>query len=205
MAFIPLPFGIKVEVSWTTGSGIAVCVFFNQKTVSTPVTTTDLTNAISLYDAWRTAIRPIQSTQVGVAGIRATDWSVPEGASQFTAPSANVFGTNTLPSLPMNVAMCASHYTGFIGRSRRGRSYIPGLGENVVAVGDILGALFRNYAVTAFAALRASSLAASQAQVVASFQHNGAPRVTGLGTVVLTTAVDQYSDSQRRRLAGRGA
>jgi len=205
MAFIPLPGGIKVEVSWETGSGIAVCIHWLQKAAAGTVTSTDLSNGISLLDTWRTALRPLQPAGVIIAGIRATDWSVPDGATQFNVPSANIAGTNVSPQLPLNVAVCATHYTGLTGRSRRGRNYIPGLGESVVSVGDIVLAGMRTTIINAYQALTLAAIGVSIPFVVASFRANNLPRITGLGTVILQTAVDQYSDSQRRRLAGRGA
>lgn len=205
MAFIPLPFAIKVEVSWTTGSGIAVCVHFVSKTSAAAVNAADLTAAITDFDTWRTAIRPIQASYTSIAGIRATDWSVPNGLTQFTAPSATPAGSNLSNPMPLNVAICASHYSGLTGRSRRGRNYMPGLGEDCVAVGDIIATARATTIMNAYAALRTNLLASNLVQIVASFHANGAPRVTGLGTAVSFTAVDQYSDSQRRRLAGRGA
>jgi len=204
-SFIPLPFGIKVEVSWTTGSGIAVCVHFVSKTTPTAVANTDLLNAIGDFDGWRTAIRPNQAPSVSVAGIRATDWSVPDGITSFLAPSANVAGNNASSPMPLNVAICASHYSGLTGRSRRGRNYIGGLGENTVSVGDIITTANATNIMNAYNALRTALLGHGLVQVVASFHTAGAPRVTGQGTAIAFTAIDQYSDSQRRRLAGRGA
>jgi len=205
MPFVNLPFGIKVEVSWETGSGVAVCVHFVSKTTPSAVSATDLSNAISAFDGWRTDMRIVQPAAVVIAGIRATDWSVPDGITAFTVPGANPAGTNLTALLPLNVALCATHYTGRTGRSRRGRNYIPGIGEGLVSTGDIILASGRNNIVNAYTALRTDLLASGLVQVVASFFTNGAPRVNGQGTAVSTTVVDQYSDSQRRRLAGRGA
>jgi len=202
---VTLPFGIKVEVSWETGSGIAVCIHFVSKLMPTAVSSGDLTAAITAFDSWRTAIRSVQPADIVIAGIRATDWSILDGATQLNVPSANVAGINGTPVLPLNVAMCVSHYTGRTGRSRRGRTYIPGLAENEVSVGDILTGSGRAAVLLAYANLRLALNGYGLAQVVASFRSGGAPRVTGLGTAVSTSTVDQFSDSQRRRLAGRGA
>lgn len=205
MAFVALPFGIKVEVSWTTGSGIAVCVHFVSKATPVAVSPTDLNNAIVRFDTWRQAIRGVQAATTSIAGIRATDWSVPEGISSFVVPTVSLAGSAGSAPLPLNVALCATHRTGYIGRSRRGRTYIPGLDESVVSVGDILGATPRNIVAAAYANLRTNLNTDGLVQVVASFYNDGAPRVSGQGTAVVVTSIDQYSDSQRRRLAGRGA
>lgn len=205
MAFVNLPFGIKVEVSWETGSGVAVCVHFVSKTTPSAVTMTDLVHAIDDFDLWRIALRTLQPGNIVIAGIRATDWSVPDGITSFTVPTGTPAGSNITPLLPLNVAICASHYSGRTGRSRRGRNYIPGIGEGIISVGDVILFTARNNIATAYDALRTNLLAHGLVQVVASFQTNGAPRVNGQGTAIASTVVDQYSDSQRRRLAGRGA
>jgi len=205
MAFIPLPFAIKVEVSWTTGSGVAVCIHYVSKTTPAAVVAGDLTNAITHFDTWRLALRPVMAASAAIAGIRATDWGVADGLTQFTVPSATPNGSNVSNPAPLNVAICASHYSGLSGRSRRGRNYIPAVGENTINVGDIITTLNVTQIINAYQALRTNLLTSGLVQVVASFHTNGAPRVTGLGTAVSFTAVDQYSDSQRRRLAGRGA
>jgi len=103
------------------------------------------------------------------------------------------------------VAVCASHYTGRTGRSRRGRTYIPGIGSTIVLAGDIVAASSRAALLLSYANLRLALNGYGLAQVVASFHTAGAPRAVGLGTAVSTTVIDQFSDSQRRRLAGRGA
>lgn len=205
MAFIPLPFGIKVEVAWETGSGVAVCIHFVSKTTPSAVTLTDLTNAIDSFDTWRISLNPIMAVNMQIAGIRATDWSMADGITALTVPGTAINGTNGTPILPLNVALVASHSTGRTGRSRRGRNYIPGAAESTVAVGDVIAAGTRNIITAAYNTLRTALLADGLVQVVASFHANGAPRVTGLGTAVSVTSVDQHSDSQRRRLAGRGA
>lgn len=205
MAFVNLPFGLKVEVSWTTGSGIAVCVHWVSRTTPVSPVLGDLTNVMDDFDTWRTAIRSLQPPTIQIAGIRATDWNVASGITAFSLPAANVAGTNASTIAPLNVAICASHRSGFTGRSRRGRNYIPGIGENVVSNGDLIGSTFQNTLATAYAALRTNLLTHGYVQVAASFVTNGAPRANGLGTAIATTIVDQYSDSQRRRLAGRGA
>jgi len=205
MAFIPLPYGIKVEVSWTTGGGVAVCVHYVSKTTPTAVTNANLINAMDAFDDWRIALRPIQAATCAIAGIRATDWSVPDGITRFSAPSITPNGSGATPAMPNNVAIVASHTTGLTGRTRRGRTYIGGLIESDVAVGDVVLGSVRSTIVAAYDQLRVTLLAGGLVQVVASFQKDLAPRVTGQGTAILVSTVDAYSDSQRRRLFGRGS
>lgn len=205
MPFVNLPFGVKVEVSWETGSGVAVCIHFVSKTTPAAITPANLTAINTAFDQWRTNIRGLQPASIVCAGIRSTDWSVPDGISQLLVPGAALAGTNASPTLPLNVAICITHSTGRTGRSRRGRNYIPGIAENVISTGDFIGPTFRSVLSLSYDNLRTELLTAGFVHVVASFFTNGAPRVNGLGTAVLTSIADSYSDSQRRRLFGRGA
>lgn len=204
-AFIDLPFGIKVEIMWETGSGVAVCIHFVQKTTPTTVTVTDLNNAISCFEAWGQAITAIQTPIITRAGIRATDVSVPEGITTLFSPYSQINGQVTVAKAPSNVAITASHYTGLTGRSRHGRTFIPGVAYNGVLPGDVIVTPVRLNVTNAYIALRASLAPFGLVHTVASFRSNKLPRVHGLGTAISNTQVDQYSDSQRRRLTGRGA
>jgi len=205
LPFIPLPFGVKIEVSWTTGSGIAVCIHFATKNAGTAISPTDLAALTDAGDTWRAGLRSVQPPTVQVAGIRATDWSAADGGTSFQVPSVNVAGINATPTLPLNVAMCVTHKTAKRGRSFRGRTYIPGLGEDVVAAGDLLATARKTAVQVAYVNFDIALLAAGFTRVVASFHALGLPRMTGVPTPVTVTSIDQYSDSQRRRLAGRGA
>jgi len=207
MAFIPLPFGVKVEVSWTTGGGIAVCVNFVTKNTATAITNTDLSNIVDAFDIWRQTLRNAQSQVWSCAGIRATDWTSESGNTYFDGALSNPAGTESSAVEPNNVAACVTFRTAKRGRSYRGRNYIGGLNEGNVLIGDIIGGgeiiAINNAYQDLHAAL--NTLTPAFTHVVASFHHNGAPRVTGEGNAITSIYIDQYSDSQRRRLAGRGA
>lgn len=206
MAFVALPFGIKVTIEWETGSGIAVCIHFVSKTSPVAVNTTDLNAACVWFDALGQALRPLQPANVVRSMVRAIDWSVPDGAQVSLIPfSTNNAGTNVSPGLPLNVAICATQVSGLVGRSRRGRNYIPGIAENIVGLGDVISPISRSTIANAYNTLRTNLLTAGLVQVVASFHANKLPRTVGQGTAVAMTTIDQFSDSQRRRLAGRGA
>lgn len=182
-----------------------MCVMWSSKATPVAIDNADLININGDFNAWRIALRPLQPPTITIAGIRSTDWSVADGATQLLVPGSLQAGTNASPILPLNVAICATQTTGRIGRSRRGRNYIPGIAENVVSTGDIIGTTFRNTIVDAYIALRNDLQADGFVNVVASFIADGVARVTALGTAITNTVVDPYSDSQRRRLAGRGA
>jgi len=203
--FIALPFGVKVETAWETGGGIMENVHYVSKTTPSAIVSSDLVAIATVFDTWRTALRSIQHVNTTIEGIRCTDWSAPDGITYLLNPGANLSGTNLTLAEPNNVAICATHYTGRTGRSRRGRTFIGGLAENEVSLGDLVNVTAGNAIVNAYIALRTALLAVNFVHCVASFFTGGAPRAVGLGTAVVTTYVDPYADSQRRRLAGRGA
>jgi len=205
LPFIPLPFGVKIEVSWTTGGGIAVCVHFVTKNSAIAISPSDLSNVVDAADTWRLGIRGTQSSVWRAAGIRATDWSSSTGGTYFNGALATPDGLLSSAVEPNNVAVVASLRTAKRGRSYRGRNYIGGLNEGNIGIGDIIGNGTILAIAQAYADFHTALNSAGFTHVVASFFNNGAARVTGQGNAVTSVFVDPYSDSQRRRLAGRGA
>lgn len=113
-------------------------------------------------------------------------------------------GTGGTNSMPGNATFCLSLRTAFTGRSRRGRLYTIGMDEGHQTGGLVL-ATYRNSWLAAINNLRTVAATANWEMVIASFISNGVPRVTGLlAPVTSVIAVDDFVDSQRRRLQGRG-
>lgn len=126
-----------------------------------------------------------------------------------TEPQSQIVSTDDLPlagaqtggGLPGNCALCITHRTGNIGRSYRGRTYLCGLPEakttNNLVDADAFAGI--NTAWEDFLTVLHGTT--DDNFVVASFHHNGAPRVAGVATQVVTSAArDRRIDTQRRRL-----
>jgi hypothetical protein len=198
MAFVPLPNGIKVCFNFLLRSvPVSFCLH-----VTAPATVgqtdVDTVAAIAL-DWWEQVFRLLVSQDLCVDNIQATDVSQ-QPAVQSTLPSLTFpCGDAAFDATPNQVAVVVSLRTAFIGRSYRGRVYIPGLVgssivDNQISTGQQTG--LQN----AFAALDAAFDVAGYTWVVASYQENNVLRSTAVGTPVETLIVNRRVDTQRRRL-----
>lgn len=113
--------------------------------------------------------------------------------------------------MPGNVTMSVSFRTALRGRSFRGRNYVAGLTEDQVAGNIFISTLSASWkaAYEAIAAAIASTgwtwVVVSRFSGVDAVTKEPIPRAAGVTTPVLSViVVDDFVDSQRRRLAGRG-
>lgn len=202
MAFIPLPGGMKAEVKFSLAGELMVNVYHFKSSV--PIGSANLSAIAQLiYEAWVTNLQPLQGTAVSLQEIVVTDVSEEDGIQVTWVDSLPDDGTATGDLLPFNVAVVISNRTGFTGRSRRGRTYIGGFTEPNVAgstpVTAILTGLLAYHIEIADVAL------SNDAEFgVASYVADGTPRTEALFTAYDTFGVDGVTDSQRRRLPGRG-
>lgn len=112
-----------------------------------------------------------------------------------------VIGGTVDPILPSNVNAVVKFLTGNIGRSFRGRAYVPGLGESFV-VGNALDTAKAGQLLNVWEELPdiLNAEAPDWFHTVVSFYTAGAPRANGVATPVTTYAVDGLVKTQRRRL-----
>jgi hypothetical protein len=111
---------------------------------------------------------------------------------------------NNGASVPNNVAFVVTLRTGSTGRSYRGRSYVPGLPRDSVTDSRLQGTAPADI-VACYNALIGDLTETGAHLAIISKYHNKLPRVTGVATdVTVATFVDNVTDSQRRRLPGRG-
>lgn len=199
MAFIPVPNVAQVTVLQTLfGQEVNNVLHFAR------AGGWDASNLESLAGlvlaSWTVNVIPEQSADLVLDGVRARDLSTADGLQVEVAPAEAVTGGVGQPSLPGNVAFCVTHRTAFIGRSRRGRTYVAGIGEDQVT-GNSLAAPVASDLVLAFNTLRATTNASGYFFCVVSRFTNGDPRPEGISTVVTGSfAVDLRVDSQRGRL-----
>jgi hypothetical protein len=198
MAFIPLPDGVKIEIKYRKNGALVVNVMWG--IVTATIDLNILENIGSAVHAWWLAHRDDQVVAaMALEEIIVTDWSVANGLQGVVIVSPPAPGTNTGTDLPSNIATVVSLYTGFSGRSYRGRQYWCGVPEASITANSI---------ATAYVALMISdmgelidALAAEGCVVcVASFQSAGVPRVTGVATPVTNWGADNVVDTQRRRI-----
>lgn len=164
--------------------------------------------AQAVYDVletgWWPIVRNFFSTALAHDSVYIVDLSEQTGPVAEFGAFANPTGTVNTGSAPLNVAACVGLRTNARGRSYRGRKFMgpPALG---LVSGSYLGSTGAGVLNDAFESLISSAGAAGVPLVVVSRVTNGAPRTTGIQTLVTSARLtDTVLDSQRRRLPGRG-
>jgi hypothetical protein len=166
---------------------------------------------VNLFTWWSNSYAAIAPQALVLNEILITDMSEEEGI-QFTRNGDGVNGEVSGDILPNNSSVCVSFRTGFSGRSRRGRNYVPGI---PIGARDGVNTITQAYATAvteAYTALIDSEVVSNAIWVIAS-RFSGVdpdtkrpiPRTEGVTTGVSAVVVtDLILDSQRRRLPGRG-
>lgn len=162
-----------------------------------------LTLLVAAFSSWETATaRALRHDGIILVLMRAWDMTTPTGAA--VEITASTVGTNATGHLPNNVTASVKHNTGLRGRSFRGRTYWIGLAKGDI---DTSGQSLTNTAATnitsALETLRTTVFPNGGKLGVVSLVSGGAYRPVGLfSPTIQMVMVDQYIDSQRRRLIG---
>jgi len=206
MAFIPLPYGIKLEFSFNKDGQVCVNVFWCTKSSPVAVTSTDLDNALAAMRTWWSNYRSNVTTSTILTGLLATDWSVEDGIQSTDLAPPTPGGLLGGANVANNVTMALSFVTGRRGRSRRGRAYLVGLGAADFASANVLNVSAASDIANAYQAYKTALNGYNLVPVVASFETAGAARTVGQATAITKVGfTDGFVDSMRRRLPGRGA
>jgi hypothetical protein len=201
--FIPVENTIRVDFVYLTPGGEAENVLFFD--FGSAPGFTDVEDVVeAAKDAWVSNIIPIQSRDVMITKVIGTDLTAEASFTTETAP--NVAGSVAADAVPQNVTSAIAFRTGFSGRSKRGRMFWIGHVK-----GNMVGDTLTSTAVTNILAGVNNFIADLEAaiptltHVVVSYCHEGAWRLAGDKTLIKDYTLDPTIDSQRRRLAGRGA
>ena len=198
MAFIPLPDGIKIEIKCRKGGAPNVNIVWGRAEVSIDLAL--LENVAEAVVAWWNAeIKPLVSSSTALESVTVTDMSAEDSIQHVETLLTPSAGTATGGDLPSNVAAVVTFYTGLVGRSHRGRVYNPGLTDAQVAT-NTLSVSYVSNMLTAWAEFKLALSALDVTHVVASFQHNNAPRVSGVATTIIEYGMNNVVDTQRRRI-----
>lgn len=203
MAFIPIPNTARVSIEFNWGGvTVVITLYFNKASAWTDAQLTALAGDINGWVA--DELLPLMSSDIELISTNATDQSSSSGSSIDVAAAGTPAGEVAQPSIAQNVAAVVTHRTANRGRSYRGRNYIPGLPITAMQTVGTLSAATISALVAAYAALSDVETAEGCTHVVASRFADKAPRTTGVTTPITSYTVDSNSDSQRRRLRGRG-
>lgn len=203
MAFIPIANCAQVEVRYTLfAQQIENTLYFQHATGIAP---SDLAALGSSIDAWvdGTLLVTGLSQDLVYRETYCTDLTSATAPTDINTTNAGATGSNASPALPGGSCIAIAFRTAGRGRSARGRNYISGLTESNVTGNTVGGGMISALEI-AYNALLTVPPAGWQ-WVVASRYTAGAPRVSGVTfPVVLADVSDDFIDSQRRRLTGRG-
>lgn len=203
MTFIPVPGTALAElVCSLDGQRCESTLYFNK---AGAWTVADLeAMATALISWWTANLAPLMSTAVTFLECKVTDLTTDTGSAFIKTPAAALAGGNSGAPGPNNVAFVVKFLTTGRGRSSRGRNYVYGFSEADVGISHMSSVLAGQF-VAAYTALFAVATAQGVEWVVASRFHNKAPRAEGVSIPITTVSfTDLVTDSQRRRLPGRG-
>lgn len=193
---------IKIKMTYGFDGKPSVNVHFVlQRSPASPIPTAVLTAAAGAFNnAWSAQWDTRAHEDWSLDAISATDWSLPDGEEVAHENGLPLLGLGAVgDACPASVALVVSHRTGRIGRSRRGRNYIPGLAQAEVDGNDSSEGI-----VTDLAAMYANAEAGLAAQnldlVVYSLYSGGVARTTPVATLVTSHIINSAIDTQRRRL-----
>lgn len=194
---------VKAEIRFTWNGQLVENVLHFVHTIDPP----DPTNMGMLADFIRDQVQDFWLAQMA-STVTFREVYVEEYAGNISQSATSVgTGNGTLAgeSMPGNATFCLSLRTEFVGRSRRGRFYTIGMSENNQSAG-VVNAVYRNAWLGLLSNIRVLAALDNWGLCVASFTSGGSPRPTAQVTLVnAIIAVDDFVDSQRRRLQGRGS
>ena len=203
MTFIPTIGCVRVDIQYDLAGQQVHNVIWCKRTSSwTDVQREDLAAAIE--DWWngttKTYFPPVMTLQQ-ITVVNQDSDSAPSTA-HIVSPA--IAGTGSGASLPNGTALVATLRTALRGRSYRGRMYLGGLldtdaDDSITVVLGYVTAL-----LTVLGNLKTAIEALGAVWVVVSKFHNNLQREAGVATPINAISMDQYYDSQRRRLGLRG-
>lgn len=177
---------VDIRYNLTSGQQVQNVLF-----IAKPEPFDALATAASIRAVWESTVMPFLTNNVILTEVQVTDYSAPGGATG--AASSGVAGSSTSSALPPNCTIALSWRTGLAGRSYRGRTYLPGIGEDKVSSGGVIDSSFVTSLLGMGTALIAAMASEDAVMVVAS-------RKLGSGQTITSCIVDPTVDTQRRRL-----
>lgn len=198
MGFKQLTNGARVAIEYLWNSEVVTNII--HVVAESPMTELVLSAIGETVSDWITEeVMPLQSGDMTATAIVVTDINEPDSIQVVTPITSGGIGGVALDSTPNNVALVASLRTERIGRSFRGRFFVPGFPEVNIDGNEITVARQLEWALI-FADLDTELDIIDIDWVVASFVSAGEPRVEGVGTPIDAVVIDSRVDTQRRRM-----
>jgi hypothetical protein len=198
MTFIPVPGGVKIVFRFILrGQPVTIGIYITtQQEINQAYLTTLANTAVNW---WTGGGKNAFSVDLFLAAVEATQQSVQNGLQVIVGLDPLVNGTVANEAVPNQVALVVSLRTAQIGRSFRGRVYLPGLADNQVIGSNVSGVTAAAFKSTIDGLFTNLTVVGAIPVVVSRFA-NKVPRVTAVATPIITTLVSTRVDTQRRRL-----
>lgn len=193
-----------ITLSYTYfGQVTANTLFFTGVSDWNPSTLEDLAEAI--IDWWQTEVRPQLSNSLTLVSVEARDLGAVDSYVVEEQCSGDCVGAVTDPGLPGSIAMVIKFSTGLAGRSKRGRNYVMGWGEERVTGNEFVTEYIAPMVASYEALAGYVGLVNSSVHVVFSRVDCSDVIDTGDMYPVIGYSTDGLVHTQRRRLLGVGS
>jgi hypothetical protein len=203
MAFIPVPGACSIELIHEVQGQRCENIFYAHRVDGWSESELAQVGVI-VADWYGVYGKQLTHTENSLSMIVLKDLSSADGATSVYQAGLPIAGVATGdPTLPLNVTAAVSFGTAKRGRSFRGRIYQIGMVISQVA-GSQLTSTYRAALIAAYGALVTAINGGDAVMSVVSRYANKAPRASGITTPITSVSVDINTDSQRRRLIGRG-
>jgi hypothetical protein len=206
--FVPASKTALVEIIGSLLNNEAINTLFVQFAVTiTEALLEELCDAVK--DWWVNNNMSYISSAYTFNAVRSTDQTTQVGPSFLKVYTPTAGGTSDTGPLPGNVSLAQKFATAKRGRSYRGRNFLAGLPVSALASGDHNQVSLTEIGnlLTAWTQLPISlaGMSSPGVWVVCSRFSLGAPRSSAILTPITAVEISTATDSQRRRLNGRGA
>lgn len=203
MPFIPLTGGYRWAAIYDFAGEVCQNTLWFDGPLGTNATVAALNAA--MMDNWITQVMPLLHQSVELDSTVCASWDTSVSPFDVLVPSFTVTGAISGTCEANNVAFCLSLRTALRGRSYRGRVYMPGIGQPILADANHVTDDYANSIAAAVYQAYVALAPEGFTPIVASFHAGGDDRAAGVGTPVINVlATDTVLDSMRRRLPGRG-
>lgn len=203
MAFIPTAGAVRVDIEFVLAQQqVHNIIWCSRDAAWTQAEREGLADAIKTW--WDTGAKVAFSSQIALTRITVVNQDTANAPSSTLVVSPPIAGGGGAVSAPNNAACVATLRTDLRGRNYRGRMYFGGIPTGSITDSITLLLAFTTSLITQLGNLKTAIEALGAIWVVVSKFVNKLPRASGLKTPVSAITVDQYIDSQRRRLGGRG-
>jgi hypothetical protein len=154
---------------------------------------------------WVNNLNDYQSDELTLIRVEARDLSTEFAPFATNTPLSGNAGLRESPPMPANVTLAIKWASALTGRSTRGRTYHIGLTEDQVE-GQTINDVQRTGLINAYNQLRSdiNSFDSTWVLSVLSRVQDGVPLAEAIAYEIASVTADEFIDSMRRRLAGRG-